>query len=77
MRKPSRTHNSTRPRLPKRAEGQRSSHEARTQIEESVVWLHALTSYSQDELTKSELDFLEVAKRNLARMHRRLSSSPH
>lgn len=70
--KPSRKGNSKRPRLPKRAEGQRSSHDARTQLEEAVVWLSALQVYSADELTQPELEFLATAKRNLARIHRRL-----
>lgn len=73
MSDPSRKGNSSSPRLPKRAEGQSSNHDACTQIEEAVVWLHALQAYNIDELTLPELDFLAVAKRNLARMHRRLS----
>lgn len=59
----------------KRADGQRSAHDPRTQIEEAMVWLHALVHYNEDSLTQPELDFLHVAKKNLAKMHRRLHRS--
>ena len=62
-------------RLPKRHEGQRSNHDAMTQLEEATVWLTALKYYSEDELTQPEIEFLHVVTRNLARIHQRLQKN--
>lgn len=61
-------------RRPKDAQGKAPyPHDARTTVEEAVVWLTSLQEYSGEELTQPELEFLKVACRNLARIHRRLS----
>jgi hypothetical protein len=58
--------------MPKNASGRVPvPHDAPSFIEEAVVNLHALTTYTED-LTPNEIKFIHQVKRNLAVIHRRL-----
>lgn len=63
-------------KIPKRRLSSRNqTHNASILIEESVVHLHGLTHYCEDQLTPNEIKFIQQVKRNLAVIHRRLNSS--
>jgi hypothetical protein len=62
-------------KIPKRRlKSSNQSHDASILIEESVVHLHGLTHYCQDQLTPNEIKFVQQCKRNLAIIHRRLQN---
>lgn len=62
-------------KIPKRRLSSRNqTHNASILIEESVVYLHALTHYTGTQLTPNELKFVQQCKRNLAIIHRRLQN---
>jgi hypothetical protein len=62
-------------KIPKRRLSSRNqTHNASILIEESVVHLHGLTAFCEDQLTPNELKFVAQCKRNLAVIHRRLNA---